>query len=208
MVTDEEFLRLWFEGMDDIPPGQQAKNFCEYIRELAIQGLPNEASPLDIMALKEGRKRLVDNFDGLSSLFRAANDDGGYRYVRGLMAAAFILGQSRVLSKETKEFFDDELNKARTAQARNARQQRLAPEKLALKEAIKAVRGDKPPAKPSSEAARILDRVNKRMEENGHDAVSDDKIRRCLETEFPQTDRVQKNFPRSNRMRKNSANSP
>ena len=97
-----------------------------------------------------------------------------------LMAESLIVGQSRVLSKEAKQSIADELDKERAAHARWVLQQKKEREKLVLIEAIKAVRGDGPVAKPSSEAARILPRVNKQLNKSGHKSVSKDTVYRCL----------------------------
>jgi len=70
------------------------------------------------------------------------------------------------------------------AKARDARAN--SPDAKALIEAIKAERGDGPVAKPTKEAAAILDGVNGRLEQQGLEPVKVDVVRRRLE-KFPRS---------------------
>ena len=137
---------------------------------------------IEILSSVAQLRLIFDAFSDLVKSLQLSPDkkDSIFKYLAILMTHGFSIGQSSLAIPQIQKHLRD-------LQAASMRHKRsTAPEKIALLNAIKDIRGDGPCEHPWKEAVSILGLVNENLESQGYKPVKVDVVYRRLQ-KFPRS---------------------
>jgi hypothetical protein len=106
-----------------------ARTLAQELQHMSIKNLPEKMNPLDVLIFKQAMKGIREAFEGVADVLNATKSNRSseaFMHLRRLMAAAYSLGQSSVMSPNMKKVWLSEFQSQKGKNSAHPNRQKAA----------------------------------------------------------------------------------